>query len=123
MSHARKWRPVCPRLRRVQEKARANAREKFTSLAHLIDVSALRRSYHGLNASAAAGMDGQTKSKYGENLEENLKELHERMRSGSYRSSPVRRQWIEKPGGGKRPLGIPTTEDKVVQGAEAKSIS
>ena len=117
MNHTQKWRPVCPRLRRVQEKARANAREKFTSLAHLIDDEALRRSYHGLNASATAGIDGQTKAKYGENLEENLKELHERMISGRYRASPVRRQWIEKPGGGERPLGIPTTEDKIVQGA------
>lgn len=117
MIHTQKWRPVCPILRRVQEKARANAREKFTSLAHLIDVEALRRSYHGLNASAAAGVDGQSKAKYGKNLEENLNELHERLKSGSYRASPVRRQWIEKPGGGKRPLGIPTTEDKIVQGA------
>ena len=117
MSHTQKWRPICPKLQRVQEKARGNAREKFTSLAHLIDEDALCRSYHRLNASASPGIDGQTQAKFGENLLENLKGLHERMKSGSYRASPVRRQWIEKPGGGKRPLGVPTTEDKIVQGA------
>ena len=58
-----------------------------------------------------------TKAAYGENLEENLKSLHERLKSGEYRATPVLRVFIEKPDGGKRPLGIPSLEDKTVQGA------
>lgn len=117
MSRTLRWRPICPRLIRVQEKARNSPQERFTSLAHLITKEALGRSYHSLDASAAPGTDGVTKEAYGESLCDNLDELHRRLINGKYRASPVLRRWIEKPDGGKRPLGIPTIEDKIVQGA------
>jgi len=117
MSHTPRWRPVCPQLRRVQEVAKAKPEEMFTSLAHLITKDALLRSYQSLDGQAAAGVDGVTKEAYGRNLEENLKSLHERLKSGEYRATPVLRVFIEKPDGGKRPLGIPSLEDKIVQGA------
>jgi RNA-directed DNA polymerase len=117
MSHTQRWRPVCPKLRRVQELAQAKPMERFTSLAHHLTQEALRRSYNSLDGKAAAGVDGVTKEAYRQNLEENLKSLHERLKSGEYRATPVLRVEIEKPGGGKRPLGIPALEDKIVQGA------
>ena len=117
MSHTRRWRPVCPKLRRVQEVARAKPKERFTSLAHLITKKALERSYKSLDEKAAPGVDGVTKKAYGQNLKENLKALHKRLKSGKYRATPVLRVYIEKPDGGKRPLGIPALEDKIVQGA------
>ena len=40
-------------------------------------------------------------------LEENLRDLHERLRSGSYQAAPVERVWIEKEEGGRRPIGKP----------------
>jgi len=52
-----------------------------------------------------------------ENLEENLKNLWERMKSGKYYAPLVKRVWIEKEDGKQRPLGLPTFEDKRVQRA------
>ena len=117
MSQAQKWIPVCPKLRRVQELATANPKERFTSLAHLITQDALVRSFRSLDGKAAPGVDGVTKKAYGQNLEENLLALHGRLKSGEYRATPVLRVYLDKPDGGKRPLGIPALEDKIVQGA------
>ncbi|MGB7294389.1 MAG: transposase [Candidatus Aminicenantales bacterium] len=97
--------------------ARRKPEAKFTSLAHYLTVALLRRAYDALEADAAPGVDGMTKKEYGRDLERNLKELHERLKTGRYRAKPVLRRWIEKPDGGRRPLGIPTVEDKIVQGA------
>jgi RNA-directed DNA polymerase len=51
-------------------------------------------------------------------LEENLERLAQSLREGSYRPQAIRREWIPKPGSEeKRPLGIPTVRDRVVQAA------
>lgn len=64
----------------------------------------------------AAGVDGMTFEQVEEEgLEEWLKDLQEELESGEYDPSPVRRTEIDKPGGGKRPLGIPTIKDRVAQ--------
>ena len=54
---------------------------------------------------------------YGQNLENNLRDLHERVQAGRYRASPSRRVYIPKADGRLRPLGIATLEDKIVQRA------
>ena len=41
MSHAPKWVPISPKLCRVQERAKANPKEQFTSLAHYLDEALL----------------------------------------------------------------------------------
>src|SRR5499427_3354739 len=64
---------------------------------------------------AAAGIDGETWRHYGENLEDNLRDLSGRVARGAYRARPVRRVYIEKADGRKRPLGVPVLEDKIVQ--------
>jgi hypothetical protein len=66
MSHTPRWSPICPKLQRMQERARANRQERFTSLAHLLTEEALARAYRGVRARAAVGIDGQTKASYGE---------------------------------------------------------
>lgn len=66
----------------------------------------------------AAGIDHVTPEHYESNLLENVRNLAGQLRSGKYRPQAVRRCWIPKPGSGeKRPLGIPTVRDRVVQTA------
>jgi RNA-directed DNA polymerase len=66
---------------------------------------------------AAVGVDGVTKERYGQDLEKNLRDLHERLRSKRYRHQPIRRVHIPKDGGKTRPIGISAFEDKLVQDA------
>jgi group II intron reverse transcriptase/maturase len=66
---------------------------------------------------AAPGVDGVTWEDYGQDLEANLQDLHERVHRGSYRARPVRRAFIPKRDGRPRPLGIAALEDKVLQRA------
>lgn len=108
---------LSPELLRVEEVARRKPKERFTSLAHFLTVERLKKAYQELDADAAPGVDGVTKNDYGRDLEENLSELQARLKRGCYRANPVLRRWIEKPDGGRRPLGLPTVEDKIVQGA------
>ncbi len=105
---------MSPGLVRVAEAAQRNP-GRLLSLAHHIDVEALRRAYHRIRASAAVGVDGVTKEQYGENLDENLKDLHDRLKSMRYRHQPILRVHIDKGGGKTRPIGISTFEDKIVQ--------
>lgn len=93
----------------------------FTSLAHLMDIDWLRAAFHRTRKDGAPGVDGQTWSDYGRNLEVNLQSLLDRAKSGTYRAPPVRRVHIPKAGSATetRPIGIPTLEDKVLQRAVA----
>ncbi len=66
----------------------------------------------------SAGIDHQSISLYERHLESNLNRLLQRLLDGSYRPKAVKRTWIDKPGKReKRPLGIPTVEDRIVQTA------
>lgn len=109
--------PMSPGLIRVAERAQKDPQGALRSLAHHIDVDALRRAYHGLRDDAAVGVDGVTKQEYGQNLEEHLKDLHERLKTQRYRHQAIRRHHVPKEGGGTRPIGISTVEDKIVQDA------
>lgn len=110
-------------LQRVKEAARRDRRVRFTALLHHVDEGSLERSYHRLRRDAACGIDGETVEHYGENLEANLKSLCVRVHRGSYRPKPARRVRIPKADGGERALGIPSLEDKIVQGAVAEILS
>jgi retron-type reverse transcriptase len=99
------------------ERAQRDPHERQFSLAHLIDVEALRRAYGRIRKDAAMGVDGVTKEQYGQDLEEKLTDLHERLRAMKYRHQPIRRVHIPKDKNRKRPIGISCLEDKNVQGA------
>ena len=78
MSSARTLGSMSPGLQRVMERARRDPQERQWALAHLIDVDALWRSYQRIRKGAAVGVDGVSKEEYGQELERNLQDLHER---------------------------------------------
>jgi RNA-directed DNA polymerase len=117
------WRPLLPNLQRVNMAARNSGQTRFTALLHHVDVAALERAYRRQRRKASPGVDGVTVEEYGRNLQENLRGLHERVHSGQYWPKPVRRTYIPKADGGTRSLGVPTLEDKIVQGAVAEVLS
>ena len=80
----------------------------FTSLHHLIDIDWVSEAYRRTRKDGATGIDGVTAADYAKDLEANLESLLSRIKSGSYRAPPVRRHYIPKADGTKRPLGIPT---------------
>ena len=110
---------VTPKLQRIAAQAARDPDRVFTTLAHLIDVDFLREAYRQTSKASAPGIDGVTAQQYAEHLDENLHDLHERLRSGRYQAMPVERVWIEKEDGKQRPIGKPTFEDKIVQRAVA----
>ena len=103
----------------VRRAARQSKNVRFTALLHHINIDLLKQSYRSLERDSAPGIDGVTWQAYGENLEEKLKELHDRVHRGSYRARPARRTYIPKADGSKRPLNILCLEDKIVQQAVA----
>jgi group II intron reverse transcriptase/maturase len=111
-------------LERVRQAARGDQKQRFTALLHHVyDVERLRAAYLELKRDAAAGIDGQTWQRYGEDLERNLGDLSERLKRGAYRAKPVRRAYIPKADGRLRPLGVPTLEDKIVQRATVEVLN
>jgi group II intron reverse transcriptase/maturase len=107
-------------LERIRQAADRDRRQRFTALFHHVyDVDQLRLAYAALKREAAPGIDGETWRQYGEGLEERLEALSHRLQRGAYRVNPVLRAYIPKRGGGQRPIGIPTLEDKIVQRAVA----
>ena len=110
---------VSAKLQRIAEQAQQYPERVFTTLVHLIDVAFLREAYRRTRKDAAPGPDGVTAAQYAENLEENLQQLYERLRSGRYRAPPVQRAWLDKEDGTRRPIGMPEFEDKIAQRAVA----
>ena len=108
----------------IRQTAKGRPGAKFTTLMHHIyAVERLRAAYFALERKAAAGVDGQTWQSYGEDLEARLLDLSDRLARGAYRPQPVRRVYIDKADGSKRPLGVPTLEDKLVQVATVEVLN
>jgi RNA-directed DNA polymerase len=101
----------------IADLARKHPDRVFTSLHHLIDLEWMIEAYRLTRKDGAPGIDGVTAADYEANLEANLEGLLGRIKSGRYIAPPVRRHYIPKADGTKRPLGIPTIEDKVAQRA------
>ncbi len=78
----------------------------------------LRVAHHTVNSNKGretAGIDGQTMRDFNRDPEGHLEELRQLLKTETFEPVPVRRQYIPKPDGRKRPLGIPTIKDRIVQ--------
>lgn len=105
-------------LQLIHQKAKAEKEMRFTTLMHHIyNVDMLELAYLALKRDAAPGVDLETWKSYGEDLENNLRNLSVRLKRGGYRAKPVRRVYIPKTDGKQRPLGVTALEDKIVQRA------
>ncbi len=102
---------------RIAELARTKPGVALCSLHHVIDLDWMKEAHRLTRKDGAPGIDGVTAADYEVNLQANLLGLLERIKSGRYHAPPVRRVYIDKTDGSKRPLGIPSFEDKVAQRA------
>jgi RNA-directed DNA polymerase len=111
-------------LQGIRRTAASRPGARFTTLMHHIyQVERLRAAYFACKRDAAAGVDGQTWHEYGENLERKLLDLSDRLARAGYEPQPVRRVYIGKTDGSKRPLGVPALEDKIVQRATVEVLN
>lgn len=111
-------------LDRIRQAACRDKGLQFTTLwHHVYDVHRLREAYFACKHDAAAGVDGQSWQAYGQELEDNLHDLSERLANGKYQAKPVKRVYIPKADGKQRPIGIPVLEDKIVQRATVKVLN
>ncbi len=106
-------------LRLIAEQATKDPTKVFTSLAHRMDLDFLLEAYRRVRKEGAPGLSGVTAKDYKKNLLANLKDLHQRLKSKKYVAPKIKRVWIDKDGGKKRPIGLTEFEDKIVQKAVA----
>jgi len=110
-------------LRGIAKRASACKDHRFQNLYRLLDANLLYECWFDLNKKAASGVDRITAEEYEQELIPNIRKLAERLKTKRYRTKLVRRCYIPKESGGKRPLGIPALEDKLVQLACARILN
>lgn len=108
---------------RLTELAREDRTRKFSSIAHLLTVEALFEAFTRLRKDASEGVDAVTYRDYEKQAEQNIQTLWEKLKSGKYRAQPLRRVYIPKEDGRKRPISIPALEDKIVQKATVQLLN
>jgi RNA-directed DNA polymerase len=110
-------------LRQIAAQAIANLGLVFTSLIHRMDFDFLREAFFLLRRDGAPGVSGITVKDYAKDLEAKLADLYKRLVAGTYKAPPIKRVWIDKDNGKKRPIGIAEIEDKIVQKAVSMLMS
>lgn len=105
------------KLERIRWLSEQDSKKEFRNLMHLFNEGGLRECFNELEGKKAVGADGIDKEAYRENLDENLRNLVAKLKRMAYRPGPVRQVLIPKAGkpNEKRPLGICSFEDKIVQ--------
>jgi RNA-directed DNA polymerase len=106
-------------LRAIAEKAKKDRAHRFQNLYGMLNVWFIGACWQKLNKQSAVGVDRVSARDYERDLWDHVKDLVERLKGNRYRAPYVRRQYIPKGAGKFRPLGIPATEDKLLQRAVA----
>jgi len=112
---------VSPKLAELARRAKKEAR--LTNVVQYVDEELLRLAFRSLRKQAAPGIDGQSYEDYAVNLDQKLRDLHMRLKSGRYQAPTIRRVYVPKANGKRRPIGISTIEDRAVQKAVAWVLS
>ena len=99
----------------IAKKAKSDKRYRFRNLYRELNEELLLDSWRLLRKDAALGVDRVSAAEYEANLEENIRQLVEKLKRKRYRARLVRRHYIPKGEGKMRLLGIPATEDKLLQ--------
>jgi RNA-directed DNA polymerase len=110
-------------LSRITKLAKEDPGRKFFSIAHFLTPEALYEAFRSLRKDASAGVDRITYRDYEKQAQQKIQELHERLKSNTYQALPLRRIYIPKEDGRKRPISIPALEDKIVQKATVELLS
>lgn len=97
---------ISTKRRRIAELAQASPTLALTTLAHHMDLAWMQEAYRRTRKDGATGVDHQTAAEFAENLDGNLRALLEAAKSGRYQAPPVRRAYISKTDGRRRPIGI-----------------
>jgi len=109
-------------LQGIAKKAKQERAYRFRNLTVMLSEENLKECWRDIRKDAAYGVDQVSAKDYEEHLEENVHNLVERLKRKAYRAKLVRRQYIPKGDGKMRPLGIPATEDKLLQLAVKKPL-
>jgi len=117
MKDTQKSQLISTNLRQIAKQAKEDPAKVFIALAHRMDVNFLKEAYRQVRKDGAPGISGTTAKDYKKNLTANLEDLHKRLKSKEYVAPMIKRVWIEKEGGKRRPIGITEFEDKIVQKA------
>lgn len=104
----------------LTNKARDNKHYVFKNLYVLINEEFLHDCWKLIRKDAACGVDRVSAQEYEQNLDENIRNLVDGLKRNFYHAKLVRRHYIPKPDGRLRPLGIPATQDKLMQLAVAR---
>ena len=108
---------VLTSLQAIAKKARERPEHRFRDLFRLLNEEMLKDSWRYIRKEAANGVDGMSAAEYEQNLEANIHQLVEDLKRKRYRAKNVLRRYIPKGNGKWRPLGIPATQDKLLQNA------
>lgn len=102
-------------LQAIANKASEQPEYRFRNLFGLLNEDMLKDSWQFIRKNAASGVDGVSAKEYEQNLDENIHQLVDDLKRKSYRAKNVLRRFIPKGDGKLRPLGIPATQDKLLQ--------
>lgn len=107
----------------IAERARKHKATALTNVSQFIDESMLKDCYLNLNKNSSPGVDGKYWHNYSLESQFRIPELLTEFKSGKYRAPSIRRVYIDKGKSGKRPLGIPTVEDKILQESVRRTLN